>query len=67
MNPHNRYCKKCYTRTVYLHHINNIPWFTCEYCDRIFHLHETIGEPRFYRSIDVVRDKRIKQILTKIK
>lgn len=63
MNEHNRYCKKCYSRTVYLTHINDIPWSTCEVCKRELHLHETIGEPRLMKNKDIARNKRI-ELLT---
>lgn len=65
MNPHNRYCKKCYIRVAYLHHTNNIPWFQCPFCSKNFHLYETIGEPQYFKSLDIIRVKKLNKILSK--
>ncbi len=65
MNNHNRYCKNCYTPTVYLYHIDGIPWSTCTSCNEIFHLYATMGEGKFYKLISKIRNKRIDKILPK--
>ena len=62
-NKHNRYCKKCYNRTTYLYHDkNDFAYTKCNNCNKIYHLHETIGEPRFKKLKDISRNKRINAI-----
>ncbi len=63
MNIHNRYCRKCYVRTIYLYHQNNLPWSICPSCNKSLHLYDTIGEQRFYMNKNIYRDKKLNKIL----
>lgn len=58
-----RYCKRCYIQTEYACHLGNIPWSYCHNCKKMFHLYETIGETRYIKNLENIRDERLFKIL----